>query len=48
MFTAGFNNINLLFVMDVNISLLMSTTSFFELINERHLFVHEYTTILKT
>ena len=47
MFTAGFNNINLLFVMDVNISLLMSTTSF-QLINERHLFVHEYTTILKT
>jgi protoheme ferro-lyase len=27
-YTAGFNNINLLFVMDVNISLLMSTTSF--------------------
>ena len=26
--TAAFNNINLLFVMDVNISLLMSTTSF--------------------
>ena len=27
-YTAGFNNINLLFMMDVNISLLMSSTSF--------------------
>jgi hypothetical protein len=36
-YTAGFNNINLLFVMDVNISLLMSTTSFS--INKRATFI---------
>ena len=36
-YTAGFNNINLLFMMDVNISLLMSTTSFS--INKRATFI---------
>ena len=36
-YTAGFNNINILFMMDVNISLLMSTTSFS--INKRATFI---------